>query len=1268
MAGESERIGGISVGASVDDSGVEAQLNALLAKMQAKAEQMEKALTIKVRAAGGQASSSRGSAGGSGPSTIHLDSSKFEAKIDALIAALGKYAGSGVAEPRQGRPDASRVATDHPIQVVTSSQERAYQRTEDRRRRANQVATAKAQAEDEAPKEARRKPLRDRSEGTAVRSDTVYTYDPEVENRRADEAEARSRREGRAILDRRARAEDVDQMRMLTRIFTNLDEAGERGQTRIDAQRLQSLSDQNASANAGGGAPTSDLPLRTQASRAAYESEQRAREEASRRRQASNAGRSRGASQAPPPPEDPRSSTEREQARKAAERENVAAGRAGELRDRQTELRLRRSAFNRRIQEANIERIAAQRIASQEAQITAAGRTSRTTASALAGFFGGPRRQQIEAQSELDAARQNRVQAQRYRSVFEDEIIRREVAAQTATKSRAKALRDEIAVIKARPDYAKAIEEETAALDRESTATERVTKLSQGFGTAARSLAAVTIGGAAFGLGLKAIDTALAVAIPALGRMVDEQTGLGASSARVTAELAKQTAQMRGSTEAALLAAEAQAGIGTSATAALNAQLRLPVQIKAGAQAQAQASDLYRAAAGAPNAPSGLFGGYGGVGGTALLAEQLGGGKGYLETFGGDVKALTDMIAQGQRTSTVNPLANGPIGLIQGLLPSNEFAERNPAWQQIVEPTQQAMEAAKAASTSLDSLVKNFNEAAGRGAVARGEGPTGLSIRPIRSGEDVSSFRTASMGISSEAASFADDLRRAGLVVQDASGAIATLPDAIKRFYTQSAVGTGVPDIETLGAASLAAERQRQRESQASLPALLAQQAFARTGVQNAIERAFQRQLTQENPAQAALSNLTNPILPSGTGIAGRNAAEQAKINAGLKESVGLQTDLNSYYAVGRQILQQTYQIPGPLMQSLVGVSNQIASIQAGLSNQQAAYQTAQYNFQLFVAKRTLGDIAGLTGHAFGVPATELGTLERANLLLGRQAQQLQFILSQRQINFNRAVAGFTVPGLTPAEQNARVREAKIEADFAQKQLDIQRKMFANQVKIVDISNLRQGADLVKQIALLRQGRALDIDTRVAQEKLDRLNRKQAALIADAQAYISKANAQISAREQEIQQVEAATGKAIDRLTLQGIDAAWKVGHAFFVGMTGGFLGGGGNGGGAHNGGGDGNSRYGSTRSAQGNIFSTTGTTSLGPYGIAGEAADETVVVMRDPRRLNGAAMGGGSGGDVYVSFGDVTVRSDADIDALVRKITQAQGRTAAIKGMRGAN
>jgi hypothetical protein len=477
------------------------------------------------------------------------------------------------------------------------------------------------------------------------------------------------------------------------------------------------------------------------------------------------------------------------------------------------------------------------------------------------------------------------------------------------------------------------------------------------------------------------------------------------------------------------------------------------------------------------------------------------------------------------------------------------------------------------------------------------------------------------------------------------TGAIITLGDAAadsadehRQAAQQIAVGRGRPDPEQLTREFLRTQ----------LPAL-----------QRAGERQQQFQLGTALPAQAALQRLASPPAPIGTGIAAANANEQERIEESAGRTRAIQEDLNDYYARGQSILADTYKVPPQLLGQITSIGQQIAGISANIANRQAQYQVAQYNFQLMIAKRTLGDIVGLTGQQFGstsAQATRLGLLERENLALSRQAQLIQFTMAQRQINFQRAVAGFQVPGLTPAEQAARVEEAEIVTSFAQKQLNIQREMFGNQVQIVDINNLRQGADLAAQIALMLQGRKLTIDTQLAQEELGRLQTQQAILVEAAGTFLEKINNEASAVLNHIFQIESSGVRMADTITNR-LFTNLRIGFSGlneYIAQLPGVIGGAG----ASSSGGGGGTTGRIYPRAMGGVENITGPTNL----LVGEAGDETVAILRNPRQMQ-AALGGGL--SITLSFGDVHMSDERDMDMFVEKVINRMGREAALRGLR---
>ena len=216
--------------------------------------------------------------------------------------------------------------------------------------------------------------------------------------------------------------------------------------------------------------------------------------------------------------------------------------------------------------------------------------------------------------------------------------------------------------------------------------------------------------------------------------------------------------------------------------------------------------------------------------------------------------------------------------------------------------------------------------------------------------------------------------------------------------------------------------------------------------------------------------------------------------------------------------------------------------------------------------------------------------------------------------------------------------------------------MFGNQVKIVDISNLRQGADLAKQIALLVSGRQVTINIAVRQQELIKAQQRSEQLVAQAGKYLGSVDTIAAAGISHIQDLEVAAGRALTRTETKAVklvskfmaDLAVVYSNFFSNNMenpTGGNAG-------------SGRANQEGTH-ASGVLGSTSGATSM----IVGEAGTETVAVLRNPRAMM-AGMGGGSTVNFY---GGVVVRQDSDIVAIARQVTKAMGRDAALKGLRSA-
>lgn len=302
-------------------------------------------------------------------------------------------------------------------------------------------------------------------------------------------------------------------------------------------------------------------------------------------------------------------------------------------------------------------------------------------------------------------------------------------------------------------------------------------------------------------------------------------------------------------------------------------------------------------------------------------------------------------------------------------------------------------------------------------------------------------------------------------------------------------------------------------------------------------------------PVQQALQFAQRPFSDASAGIqfgAGDRASTQKRINAELKITQGLYNDINKevktgmdaaidFVTNGTEMFGQ--KIPGlgaaagkefaASLNEVYRLGKQISSIEIGLQTKQAAYQAAQFSYQIGIAKRSLADAKGLAGQLTEASKDNLGVLEREQFLLQRRAQSMQMALAQRQINFQRAIAGFTAPGLTGEERAARIEQAKIEADFAQKQLNIQKELFGLQGRSFQITASRQVTDLVGQLGLLERGRVITLETAAAEKKIRALTFLQEKENAKVQAFYQAAVQRTNDIAGEIAQLATAANKAM---------------------------------------------------------------------------------------------------------------------------------------------
>jgi hypothetical protein len=438
-------------------------------------------------------------------------------------------------------------------------------------------------------------------------------------------------------------------------------------------------------------------------------------------------------------------------------------------------------------------------------------------------------------------------------------------------------------------------------------------------------------------------------------------------------------------------------------------------------------------------------------------------------------------------------------------------------------------------------------------------------------------------------------------------------------------------------------------------------------------------------PAQFALQRAAQPSRPFGTTFSLQGVdAETAGRIGGLRDIVS-ETDasLQSMEKSGRAALEAL--VPrdqrrafSALLDQISAVGAQIRDIEVAATQAQVNQQTAEYNNQIRIASRSLQDARDIVNGINGAQGSTLGLIEGQNIALQRQSQQLGFIqnqmqleMQQRQINFQVASAGFNIAGATPAERAARVEQARIEADFAQRQLDIQKQQFAiakdifsNQVAAQQISLARNIQDLQAQVTLLQSARGVSQFVAAASEAISKLNLQEQQLVALAGTYVEEG---MKIQQQAIQtavSVAEKTGQAFSTIlgqtavawgafALQATAFYQNLRAAQYAGMGYGY----------------GGSMIGGPQpQASGFLGTISGATEM----VVGEAGPETVAILRNPRTVPGMGTDGSmSGGGVNISIvvtGN-SVRSDQDLDMLsatvARKVEEVLARRSSLLGLR---
>lgn len=785
-------------------------------------------------------------------------------------------------------------------------------------------------------------------------------------------------------------------------------------------------------------------------------------------------------------------------------------------------------------------------------------------------------------------------------------------------------------------------------------------QLKKAEGGALRYLGSLTLAGFAFSATSELLSTAIGAAVKATRPLVDEMTGFGATATRVTQQLGEALPQA-GNIRTLMGQKGMQAGLSGPAIDFLTQRLGGGIQGVAGAQAAGQASDLFRAAQGL-KAPTGVMGGYGGLfGGSFLATEVFGGGKGLAETVAGDIAVQRgqpgtpglggDLINNFSKAVSLLWEAGGEFvtGQDQRAIGVGRFGLGGGGWP---------VEVVNVDPKVNTEFLNNFNAALERGAPVGGGG-AGTRLVEVGRGSEEARQVAAIPGLDE----FTKDMAENGVVFKDATGALVTGLGDINKSWEQATRGFAKPSKEAFA------------ESQALQ--IMAGREVAMTQRNEAI--------TREIPAQLGEALAASPFMDAFAGLPGGRKKASPETRRELDQVNREQEALKERGREGiktqaRFIAEQSGPEQGARYTAVMGditkLGQQIADINEAVANKQAAVSFKSYRINLHLLNRAISDARGLAGYSGG---SAFGQMQRQQFMLGREsgrlslqsqklsleANALSLELAQRQINYQKAVAGFAAPGVTPEEIAANVEAAEIEAEFAQKQLDIGKKQQGIGVEQYGISGRQFGLELQLFMESARRG-VVDLE---AQRELLVASHELEILQIESQKKIATRTARMGELQQEAQALtlEAQTNfntvltTSANFIAMFGGTAA-VASAVIMTALTKAMLAGGTSGPTAPG--------PGSPTHAAGYSAYVNQPTSF----IAGEAGAEQVLVIRNPRAgVMGGAGGGGEGGGetIVINISGNSFTGEGGLDELeerlIRAVDKAQGRKLALMGGRAS-
>ena len=749
------------------------------------------------------------------------------------------------------------------------------------------------------------------------------------------------------------------------------------------------------------------------------------------------------------------------------------------------------------------------------------------------------------------------------------------------------------------------------ALAKQATATEAAGGVIT-TGAAVKNIVAgaagISVGTLAFSAAYGALNAGVETFVDLAGKAIERGSGYRNVTAAITKELGEQTRANKGAAESTVALAAAQAGLSDAQANSIAPLLQRRALIEGGNQAFQDQLDLIRTARMAQSEETASR-----MGLSAGPLQPPGGIPGITRStggfFGSPINATPSLFENLDVAGGTTPiqsvireiLGNGPAGVfganeLRTGAEIGKMAEEGAPPEELISAANQLQtfgdtvvamdEALGKVNSKFDILTENVDEATQKAS------DWGLKMAGVPDGV-IKNFNK--LGIA--------------FVQKDTGEAIGGRED-LKALGEDILQGNVLPDPKQLIKAM----------TERILPAQIA-------GIKR--EGSFERQAVL--PAQTALRFAAQPQtpfldprrLPSGAEAAGDyRKAFEAYADVALPAQKAISAEIDR----GRESLLKMG-VPPALLDDITAIGKQIQSIQLGVQQRGLNLQVAEYNNQLRIANRSLSDAKDFQAGIRGQAGETLGALEGQNAAMSRQLQLLQLELTQRQINFKLATAGFVAPGTTPEERAARIEAAKTEAEFAQKQLDLQKQIAANQFQTVQIGAGRNVTDLQAQISLLTQGKALTIDTAAAQAAIEALQEQQNILVEKAQSYAAQSQKIAALWMNTWTDIQTQSGKVLNSLGTELAEAFSGAGAAFVAAIQN-----------ATN-----PDNYGPTTPNSSGGPDDRGRQATGYTGYhatpttmtIGEAAGEEVAILRNPRRVMMQSMGGGGGG---MNIGGITV------------------------------